>query len=289
MEKIQEFEKTILGTAQLFQYLSERTDGRKSKIEAFCDLLDKASKGFVSSFLRNQDCKLLSCQCNVTITELASEWKWHRATVRSFIDKLENYGQLTKQKLPKSVIITMPVKAGMMPAENGKVQKTFHGKLEAVVSKWVVGTIDDEELVDAVTELIHNEAILVDASYGKAPSAKAPNSKTKLMEAESEESRQMAIDNIVKIVIDELVLATFIKTIKSYCPEGGSLMQEFLHEVCADSWSSFLDSIKNLARLILGYSFGSYGTTEEIESYSEPFKGALAGRLINLVNENAPN
>lgn len=44
----------------------------------------------------------------VTITELSECWHWHRATVRSFIEQLENIGQLQVERLTKSQVITFP-------------------------------------------------------------------------------------------------------------------------------------------------------------------------------------
>ncbi len=99
----------ILAPRELFDYLKEKAEERKSRLEAYCDLLDKTSAGFVSPFLKGQECELETDQCHVTISDLASDWRWHRATVRLFLDNLENFGQLKRTKLPKSVIITMPV------------------------------------------------------------------------------------------------------------------------------------------------------------------------------------
>ncbi len=99
----------ILAPRELFDYLKEKSEERKSRLEAYCDLLDKASAGFVSPFLKGQECELETYQCHVTISDLASDWHWHRATVRLFLDNLENFGQLKRTKLRKSVIITMPV------------------------------------------------------------------------------------------------------------------------------------------------------------------------------------
>ena len=100
---------TILANTEVFDYLKEKVGERKTRTEAYCDLLDKSLAGFVSPFLRKQDYDLGPCQCHVTVSDLASEWHWHRATVRSFLDTLEAFGQLERIRLAKSVIITMTV------------------------------------------------------------------------------------------------------------------------------------------------------------------------------------
>ena len=98
----------VSANASLFLYLKERIGDRKSKVEAYCDLLDKASKRFVSRFLRNKDYEIGTYQCHVTITDLAAEWHWHRATVRSYLERMEAFGLIQKITLPKSIVITIP-------------------------------------------------------------------------------------------------------------------------------------------------------------------------------------
>ncbi len=104
---------TILANTEVFDYLKEKVGERKTRTEAYCDLLDKSLAGFVSPFLRKQDYDLGPCQCHVTVSDLASEWHWHRATVRSFLDTLEAFGQLERIRLAKSVIITMHLRIGL--------------------------------------------------------------------------------------------------------------------------------------------------------------------------------
>ena len=110
---------TVLAQMEVFDYLKEKVGERKTRTEAYCDLLDKAMAGFVSSYLRRQDYELRPCQCHVTVSDLAVEWRWHRATVRSFLDTLESFGLLTRIRLPKSVVITMAVQSGQpAPADD---------------------------------------------------------------------------------------------------------------------------------------------------------------------------
>ena len=102
----------VMADTPLFLYFKEKTGDRKTKVEAYCSLLDKASKGFVSKFLRHHEYQLQPNQCHVTITDLASEWQWHRATVRSFLDKIESFGLIIREVLPKSIVITIPNEIG---------------------------------------------------------------------------------------------------------------------------------------------------------------------------------
>ena len=46
---------TILANTEVFDYLKEKVGERKTRTEAYCDLLDKSLAGFVSPFLRKED------------------------------------------------------------------------------------------------------------------------------------------------------------------------------------------------------------------------------------------
>lgn len=102
--------------------------------------MDKALSGFVSPLLRRQDYELQPNQCHVTVSDLASEWRWHRATVRSFLDTIEAFGLLRRIRLAKSVVITMTVQS-VSPQNRAMYRnsRTLPGQLREVLSDWVTG------------------------------------------------------------------------------------------------------------------------------------------------------
>lgn len=55
MENKKRMPATVLAQMEVFDYLKEKVGERKTRTEAYCDLLDKAMAGFVSSYLRRQD------------------------------------------------------------------------------------------------------------------------------------------------------------------------------------------------------------------------------------------
>ena len=135
MENKKRMPATVLAQMEVFDYLKEKVGERKTRTEAYCDLLDKAMAGFVSSYLRRQDYELRPCQCHVTVSDLAVEWRWHRATVRSFLDTLESFGLLTRIRLPKSVVITMAVQSGQpAPADDVQSVSGLAAQLREVLS-----------------------------------------------------------------------------------------------------------------------------------------------------------
>ena len=71
MENKKRMPATVLAQMEVFDYLKEKVGERKTRTEAYCDLLDKAMAGFVSSYLRRQDYELRPCQCHVTVSDLA--------------------------------------------------------------------------------------------------------------------------------------------------------------------------------------------------------------------------
>lgn len=146
---------TILANVKMFDYLKEKVGERKTKTEAYCDLLDKSLAGFVSPFLRKQDYELRPCQCHVTVSDLASEWHWHRATVRSFLDTLEAFGQLERTRLTKSVVITMPLRTGQ-PAVSRDVQETpdLASRLRSALSDWITGKAEPDDTGDECERLV---------------------------------------------------------------------------------------------------------------------------------------
>lgn len=93
----------------LLEFLKERSGLRLSKLEAYLDLVDKASVQYIPKDLCKQEFSLSNGQFVITITELAGCWHWHRATVRTFIEQLEKMNQISITRLTKSQVITIPV------------------------------------------------------------------------------------------------------------------------------------------------------------------------------------
>ena len=53
-EKYQKIPVSILADREVFEYLKEKGDERKTRTEAYCDLLDKSLAGFVSPFFKKE-------------------------------------------------------------------------------------------------------------------------------------------------------------------------------------------------------------------------------------------
>ena len=91
----------------LLEFLKPKAEERYSKLEAYCDLLSKASSGAYQSPGTDGALQLLPGQFVATISELARQWQWQRATVRQFISRLIKLGQLSVEPYSKSFIFSV--------------------------------------------------------------------------------------------------------------------------------------------------------------------------------------
>ena len=91
----------------LLEYLKPKSEDRYSKLEAYCDLLTRATSGTYSTSVVVGNLKLLPGQFIATISELARKWQWQRATVRQFLTGLANLGHLTMEQFSKSYVFSV--------------------------------------------------------------------------------------------------------------------------------------------------------------------------------------
>lgn len=144
----------------LLEFLKERSGIRLSKLEAYLDLVDKASVQYIPKDLCKQEFSLSNGQFVITITELAGCWHWHRATVRTFIEQLEKMNQISVTRLTKSQIITIPMLAetpAVSPID--AALDVFRQKMRTVLDGWRSGKMsvsacasECEQLYEDATE-----------------------------------------------------------------------------------------------------------------------------------------
>ena len=83
----------------LLQFLRSKNTERFTKLDAFCYLIGKMSEQAKAH--KGDSATDVSPLCHGSFTgsisELASDWHWHRATVRSFLDGLESLGVITRK------------------------------------------------------------------------------------------------------------------------------------------------------------------------------------------------
>ena len=114
---IQETNNQITGSTDtqsadrsLLEYLKPKSEDRFSKLEAYCDLLSRASSGAFVAAIGDRQEELVPGQFVASISELARKWKWQRATVRSFVEGLVALGQLSYKPMMSltSAVCSLP-------------------------------------------------------------------------------------------------------------------------------------------------------------------------------------
>lgn len=274
MKNKQEKSVVVLAGAEMFDYLKEKVGERKTRTEAYSDLLDKSLAGFVSPFLKKQEYELQPYQCHVTISDLATEWHWHRATVRSFLETLETFGQLKRTKLVKSIVITMNVQSDRHP-ETTVVQQEhdFAMQLQEALSDWVVGKTTSDEAGKICGQVVR-QAI---AGIAESDSRHYPDSHIDTVSVHAGK-QEKDIRNIALGCVAQAALQRVLR--KSRFDDGSPLIEFFRHELGGE-WAAFIETSKELAGLIL--DTGTDGTaidkdedTECLKSLRKPFLSLLS-------------
>lgn len=91
----------------LLEYLKPKPQDRYSKLEAYCDLLSRAATSSYSAKVGGQQIELLPGQFVATISELGRKWQWQRATVRQFLEGLEDLGQISSIPVAKNQVFSV--------------------------------------------------------------------------------------------------------------------------------------------------------------------------------------
>lgn len=91
----------------LLEYLKPKPQDRYSKLEAYCDLLSRAATSSFSAKVGGQQIELLPGQFVATISELGRKWQWQRATVRQFLEGLEDLGQISSMPVAKNQVFSV--------------------------------------------------------------------------------------------------------------------------------------------------------------------------------------
>lgn len=283
MENKQKIPVSILADRGVFDYLKEKVGERKTKTEAYCDLLDKALTGFVSPFLRRQDYELQPNQCHVTVSDLAAEWHWHRATVRSFLDAIEAFGLLERTRLTKSVVITMTVQTGQ-PAEarGGQIKPDLADRLREVLSDWITGKTDSDETGIKCGQLVRQAMDEAGVHDGRP----FPDNLTRINPASDDDEQAVKIRTVA---LECIALAAMRRALRgSRFDDGSELMDYFRHELYGD-WTGLVETSKGIARLILEVDKGDNpeyhdDDREFLKTLFKPFL-ALAARAQEAVRQ----
>ncbi len=277
MKQTQKEPTYISASAMMFDYLKEKVGERRTKIEAYCDLLDKATECFASPFVRNSDRKLVPGQCHVTITDLAEGWHWHRATVRSFLEHLEDFGQLTVEHLQKSIVINMPKTTAAEGCPIGNSYWHVVDNLKSILAKWVTGGMSDADTGSIIGHLFEETCDKMRHDAGPD----MPESSGTKTAPNAEGLVQQNIDQLRLTIFTLIVRYAFCKAVLSFEEDEAAPLHYFFYRDLGCDFLSILEASKALSELVLNGSSSSLDheskqVNERFQALVDPFKAALA-------------
>lgn len=264
---------TVSADIGLFLYLQEKVCERKTKTEAYCNLLKKASENFISPILKNRSQSLGAYQCHVTITDLSVEWHWHRSTVRSFLEKLEEYGQIEIVRLPKSFVITMPVGANSADNIVGTSDFGFASKLHEVLSDWIADGMSIPVAGEKCIQLLKNEMLSFSEAYKKQHLDDVDG---------MEQAKELHFQSVKQQLLEQMAVATFKKVIrKHYATKGTDAMLSFYGNDLGCDSEALLEASQVLAELLIcgmspSLAHETPQTKAQFEDLLDSYKALLA-------------
>lgn len=124
--------KTILygcgSDMELLQFMRSKGNDKYSRLDAFCDLVGRIT-GIMDVENNSDRIAILPFKYGTfqsSVSELADKWGWHRATVRNFLDKLEEMGYLKKQLFGRDYTFYMRLYTGVcVPIKDNEQVKTL--------------------------------------------------------------------------------------------------------------------------------------------------------------------
>ena len=229
----------VLADMEFFDYLKEKVGERKTKTGAYHDLLEKCTAGFVASFLKNHEYVLQADQCHVTITDLAVEWHWHRATVRTFLDKLEDMGHIHRNKSGIGNT-TAPY--------NGQARTRPSDEMDVALSKWISGNLSDSEMGD-----------ICEQYHGVQLKQAADGSHTDGFGNETSPADK-STDGLTQELVERIAVAALKRAIRNSHFDNPSAFIDFFNRKLTGDWSSLLGASKKTAQMVL---FGEDGIADD--------------------------
>ena len=271
----------------LLEFLKERSGIRLSKLEAYLDLVDKASVQYIPKDLCNQEFSLSNGQFVITITELAGCWHWHRATVRTFIEQLEKMNQISVIRLTKSQIITIPMLAETSAASPiDTALEVFRQKMRTALEGWRSGKMSTsacasecEQLYEDATEEV---AIILQKadngnSIGKVPCG------SNIPESVGHAFCMTALASVCE--------ATFHQVLGQETDNAlATSLLPFFYKDLGGDWLSFIEATKAISELALDGSSPalqqeSAAIKSQFQSLCRPFLAIITNQEVSCTSK----
>lgn len=271
----------------LLEFLKERSGLRLSKLEAYLDLVYKASVQYIPKDLCKQEFCLTNGQFIITITELAECWHWHRATVRTFIEQLEKMNQISVTRLTKSQIITIPMLAETSAASPiDTALEVFRQKMRTALEGWRSGKMsasacasECEQLYEDATEGI---AIILQKADNGNSIGKVP-SRSNIPESVRHAFCMTALTAVCEATFHQVLGQETGNTLST------SLLPFFYKDLGGD-WLSFIEAAKAISELALDGSSPalqqeSAAIKSQFQSLCRPFLAIITNQEVSCTSK----
>ena len=273
----------------LLAFMKERSGIRLSKLEAYLDLVDKASVQYIPKDLCKQEFRLSNGQFVITITELAGCWHWHRATVRTFIEQLEKMNQISVTRLTKSQIITIPMLAETSAASPiDTALEVFRQKMRTALEGWRSGKMsasacasECEQLYEDATEEV---AIILQKadngnSIGKVPCG------SNIPESVGHAFCMTALTAVCEATFHQVLGQETDSTLAT------SLLPFFYKDLGGD-WLSFIEATKAISELSLDGSSPvlqqeNAAIKSQFQSLCRPFLAIITNQEVSCTSKGS--
>ena len=255
--------------------LQDRHNERYSKHEAFCYLLDKACEHYMPKAVSKEVAdELKDFQFVTTKTQLAEDWHWHRATVRTFLDALESFGLLERTKLNKSVIITMTVQSGKnATAGTEQDEPDFATRIGSILSEWVIGKKTSEDAGHSCGQALCQAL----AAIAGKDNSQASGNGTDTVSAEVVRQEEKLRETILECIAN----AALQRVLRKSRFDNSSQLSQFFTLDLGGEWGAFIETAKELAELVFNPETSGAGVDmdrnkELLKSFRIPFLSLAA-------------
>ena len=143
----------VHGSMDFFRYLQEHSRDRFSRFEAYLYMLDKACTNYRP---QNIDAKWIPAigdgQFFITKTELAADWRWHRATVRDFLAKLTEFGCIVIEEHLKGILCTMR-RLVVTVNPSVAISSSFEAMVKYAMYSWADGKLSSSQIIRLIGQI----------------------------------------------------------------------------------------------------------------------------------------
>jgi hypothetical protein len=252
----------------LLDFLKEKDGERLTRIEAYLDLMRRASTQYVPKDLCKQEFTLHQNQCVITLSGLAEIWHWHRATVRTFLEQLEQMNRIQIIRLTRSEIVSFEEYNSwneLSPIE--QCLEDFEQKLSDVLARWKSGDLSTKDCGKECERLYNASCKVLATGDGTTSTGEYAQNELRLC----------------LVMLGSICQASLQNHLSEETADKRIRMVDFFRKDLAGDYESLLDATKALAELVTDEQSSilareSPAVREKFRQLCKPFVCLLANK-----------